>query len=84
MSNKEPGMFYNTNKLNKIFAVISVIFLISVLWLFLDDYIRPWKAFQLKGMDIEKEVTQKKIQEIDSTIDKKEVAQVEADIKAET
>lgn len=84
MSNKEPGMFYNTNKLNKIFAVISVIFLISVLWLFLDDYIRPWKAFQLKGMDIEKEVTQKKIQEIDSTIDKKEVTQVETEIKAET
>jgi len=41
---REPGMAYDTKLLNKIFAVISVVFLLVTIWVVLDDYIRPWKA----------------------------------------
>ena len=49
---KEPGMAYDTKKLNKIFAVLAVLLLFAVLWMFVDDYLRPWKAVQLKAIDI--------------------------------
>lgn len=48
-------MAYNMRKLNKVFAFFSVIFLMSVVWVFLDDYIRPWKAVQIEALKIKKE-----------------------------
>ena len=52
----EPGMAYNTKRLNKVFAVLSIVFLFVVIWLILDDYIRPWKGFQVKALKIKQEV----------------------------
>ena len=46
----EPGMAYNMDKLNKVFAFLSVVFLITVFWVFLDDYTRPWKKYQLEAL----------------------------------
>ena len=64
MSKKlEPGMAYNTKTLNKVFAFLSVVFLISVIWVFLDDYIRPWKAVQLKAMQIKRDKISLKLEE---------------------
>ena len=70
MSKKyEPGMAFNMKLLNKVFAVLSVLFLITVIWVFLDDYLRPWKAVQVEGMKIKKQKLladlQKEKQEID-------------------
>jgi cytochrome c2 len=50
---KEPGMAYDTKKLNKIFTFLALLLLFAVLWVFLDDYIRPWKAVQMKAIDIQ-------------------------------
>ena len=36
--NKEPGMAFNMPKLHKIMAVLSFIFFITTVWVFLDDY----------------------------------------------
>jgi len=66
-------MAYNTATLNKVFAVLSVLFLLVVIWVVLDDYIRPWKAVQVKAMDIEKQVLAKKIKEIEGGIDAQEL-----------
>jgi len=66
---REPGMAYNTKTLNKIFAVIAVIFFITVLWMFLDDFIRPWKAVQIKSLDVEREVLSAKIAAEEKGID---------------
>ena len=53
MSKKhEPGMAYDMKKLNKVFAFLSIIFLAVTFWVFLDDFVRPWKAVQLKGMKV--------------------------------
>lgn len=79
---REPGMAYDTKVLNKIFAVISVVFLFVVIWMFLDDYIRPWKAVQIKALDIEKQKIQEKIKEIDGSIDGEKLKEVKAQIAA--
>ena len=56
MSKKtEPGMAYDMKKLNKVFAFLAVGFLVSVFWVFLDDYTRPWKKYQLEALKIRNE-----------------------------
>jgi len=73
---REPGMAYDTKVLNKIFAVVSVLFLFVTIWVVLDDYIRPWKAIQVKALDIEKQKIQEKIKEIDGSIDGKKIKEI--------
>ena len=79
---REPGMAYDTKVLNKIFAVISVIFLFVIIWMVFDDYIRPWKAVQVKALDIEKQKILEKIKEIDGSIDSEKLNEVKASIVA--
>jgi mono/diheme cytochrome c family protein len=78
---KEPGMAYNTKTLNKVFAGLSIVFLITVIWTFMDDYIRPWKFVQIKGLDIAKEVTAAKLKEMEGKIDSAEVLSIKEKIK---
>lgn len=79
---REPGMAYDTKVLNKIFAVISVVFLLVVIWMVFDDYIRPWKAVQVKALDIEKQKIQEKIKEIDGSIDGNKLKELKAQIES--
>lgn len=79
---REPGMAYDTKVLNKIFAVISVCFLLVVIWMIFDDYIRPWKAVQVKALDIEKQKIQEKIKLIDGSIDGKKLQEAKDKISA--
>jgi mono/diheme cytochrome c family protein len=78
---KEPGMAYNTKTLNKIFAVISVVFLFAVVWMVLDDYIRPWKQVQIKALDIEQGVLAKNVALAEESIDGQAVAKLEEAIE---
>ncbi|MFP5458400.1 MAG: c-type cytochrome [Bacteriovoracia bacterium] len=77
---REPGMAYNISTLNKVFAVLSVLLLLTVIWVVLDDYIRPWKAVQIKAMDIEKQVISKKVKEIEGSLDAKAVNEAQAKV----
>lgn len=79
---REPGMAYDTKVLNKIFAVLSVTFLLVTIWMIFDDYIRPWKAVQIKALDIEKQKIQEKIKEIDGSIDGQKIKEIKAKIAA--
>ena len=79
---REPGMAYDTKVLNKIFAVLSVTFLLVTIWMIFDDYIRPWKAVQVKALDIEKQKIQEKIKEIDGSIDGNKLKEIKAKIAA--
>ncbi|MBP9674144.1 MAG: c-type cytochrome, partial [Bacteriovoracaceae bacterium] len=74
----EPGMAYNTKKLNKIFAILSLVFLFSVLWMFLSDYIRPWKAVQIKALQVKKEVLTEQIQTEEKSLDQKKIDEIHA------
>ena len=78
----EPGMAYNTKRLNKVFAVLSIVFLFVVIWLILDDYIRPWKGFQVKALKIKQEVLNKQLRELAGEIKPEEVQKLKARIAA--
>jgi cbb3-type cytochrome oxidase cytochrome c subunit len=77
---REPGMAYDTKVLNKIFAVVSVIFLLVTVWMVFDDYIRPWKAIQVKALDIEKQKIQEKVKEIDGSLDGAKIKEIKNNI----
>ncbi len=82
MSKKhEPGMAYDMNKLNKIFAFLSILLLITTFWVFLDDFVRPWKAVQLKGMKVTQAKIDAKLAEQAKKIDAKKEAEIEARIE---
>lgn len=81
MSKKiEPGMAYDMSKLNKIFAFLSILLLLTVFWVFLDDYLRPWKAVQIKAMKIKREKIDEKLAEAEKNIDQKELTELEANL----
>jgi len=79
---REPGMAYDTKVLNKIFAVLSVSFLLVTIWMIFDDYIRPWKAVQVKALDIEQQKIQEKIKEIDGSLDGQKLKDAKAKIES--
>jgi len=78
---REPGMAFDMKVLNKIFAALSVSFLLVTIWMIFDDYIRPWKAVQVKALDIEKQKIQEKIKEIDGSIDGAKLKEAKAKIE---
>ena len=69
----EPGMAFDMKKLNKIFAFLSVIFLMTTVWVFLDDYIRPWKAVQIKALQIKRAKLEAKIKKAQEGMDEKKL-----------
>lgn len=78
MSKKhEPGMAYDMKKLNKIFAFLSIGLLAVTFWVFLDDFVRPWKAVQIKGMKITQKKIDEKIAAANKKIDDKKIAEIE-------
>jgi mono/diheme cytochrome c family protein len=78
MSKKhEPGMAFDIKKLNKIFAFLSIIFLITVVWVFLDDFIRPWKGVQIKAMQIKREKLLKKLEKANKAVDANKIKGLE-------
>ncbi len=79
---KEPGMAYNMKTLNKVFAILSVVFLIAIVWVVLDDYIRPWKVVQVKGMKVKGEVLKEKILAEEKSIDSEKLAEVKSNIES--
>ena len=47
--------YYRIGNLNKWFMISCVIFFLSLIWTFVDDYFREWKGYQraYRGMEIE-------------------------------
>lgn len=45
--------YYNIFKLNRVFAISSILFLILLIWTFADDYDRTWKTHQSEFRQIE-------------------------------
>ncbi|MBL7665597.1 MAG: c-type cytochrome [Bacteriovoracaceae bacterium] len=81
---REPGMAYNMKTLNKVFAVLSIVFMFATVWMVLDDYIRPWKAVQVKALEIKKKVLLEKVKAEETSIDGEKVkAAQEAIVAAE-
>jgi cytochrome c2 len=77
----EPGMAYNINGLHRIFAVLSTILLFAVLWMLLDDFIRPWKMVQMKGMKVEGEILTQRIEAEKKKISKAKLKELTENLK---
>ena len=45
--------FYNILKLNKLFGISSIVFLLLLVWTFADDYDRNWKDYQREFRQLE-------------------------------
>lgn len=80
--NNEPGMAYNMKKLNKVFAILSVLFLVTVVWVFLDDYLRPWKAVQIEAMKIRREKISEQIEEQEKKLDQVKLEKLQGEMKS--
>jgi mono/diheme cytochrome c family protein len=81
MSKKlEPGMAFDTAKLNKIFAFLSLIFLATTFWIFLDDYLRPWKKIQVDAMKIRQQKLDIQIAEENKKISAEKLAESQSKI----
>ena len=79
--NKEPGMAYSMPKLHKIMAVLSFIFFVTTVWVFLDDYIRPWKAIQIEALQIKRRHTEEAIKAASKEMDSKKLAELQTNLK---
>jgi mono/diheme cytochrome c family protein len=71
--NKEPGMAFSMSKLHKIMAVLSFIFFVSTVWVFLDDYIRPWKAIQVEALQIKRRHADEALKAAEKELDAKKL-----------
>jgi mono/diheme cytochrome c family protein len=78
----EPGMAYDMKKLNKVFAFLSVLLLVTVGWVFLDDYLRPWKKVQIEAEAIKQKKLEEKINEEAKKINDKQLAELEGALKS--
>ena len=60
--------YYNVLKLNKWFALSSILFTAIRILVFADDYNRPWKKYQIEFRDIEIEKVKKDIKSEDAAL----------------
>ena len=61
MDYKNDERYWNINLLNKWFAISSILFLISIIWMFLDDNDDEFKTYQRDFRKLETQVTQQKL-----------------------
>jgi len=61
--------FYKKESLIKAFGVLSIVMLVSTLWMVLDDYGREWKGYQAEFMALKKGRAEKALEEAKAQID---------------
>ena len=74
---KRKGVYArDIDKLNIIFAAVTIASLLSVVWMIWDDYAREWKRYQRQFQVIEQEVTQQQLANEQASINQTELAQL--------
>ena len=63
MDYKNDERYWNIKLLNKWFAISSILFLISIAWMFLDDNDDEFKVYQRNFRKIEAQITKDKLNE---------------------
>lgn len=59
-------------------AILSFIFFVTVVWVFLDDYMRPWKGYQIEALKIKRRHLDAQIKEASKNIDAAKLAELKA------
>lgn len=60
--------YYNISKLNLLFAVVSIVLLVSLIGLFVHDYSREWKKYQQEFRKLEAEKTKSLLAGAETTL----------------
>ena len=63
MDYKNDERYWNIKLLNKWFAISSILFLISIAWMFLDDNDDEFKVYQRTFRKIESQISAQKLQD---------------------
>ena len=61
MDYKNDERYWNINLLNKWFAISSILFLLSIMWMFVHDNDDEFKEYQRDFRKLEAQVTQSKL-----------------------
>ena len=80
MAEKSPEL-YNLKKITVWFAVASVLLLISLVWMVMQDSIRDWKDYQKKFMAYSRTKAQEELAAAQKKIDQKQLAALEESLK---
>ena len=62
MDYKNDERYWNINLLNKWFAISSILFLISIVWMFLDDNDDEFKVYQRNFRKLEASISKNKLE----------------------
>ena len=73
---------YNVDRTNMVFAITSVMLVISMFWMVWDDYDREWKRLQREAMAMEEYKTQALIGKEQKNIDADALKQLEDELSA--
>ncbi len=65
----QDDRFYKSKTLLKVFGISSIVMLVFTLWMILDDFGRPWKAYQLEFFKLKKDKYEKNITAAQQAID---------------
>ncbi|MEK8023172.1 MAG: c-type cytochrome [Candidatus Hydrogenedentota bacterium] len=81
MAEKGEQRYYVMSRVNRVFAISSIIMFATFIWMFVDDYDREWKHFQreFRKLDISKTRDVLSSADLQNAVDA--VAQVEADLE---
>ena len=63
MFNKKDERYWDIHLLNKWFAITSILFVISMVWMFIDDNDDDFKQYQKTFRQMEVEISKKKLNE---------------------
>jgi cytochrome c2/peptidoglycan hydrolase CwlO-like protein len=80
MPPKSPSL-YNLNKTTVIFAIASVVLLIGLVWMVVQDSSREWKDWQRKFMDYSRQQAEAQLAESRKKVDQKKLEELQASVK---
>ena len=70
---KNDERYWDINLLNKWFAISSIIFLVCTVWVFVDDNDDEFKDYQREFRKMQIQVSQKKLEEQVSEVEKERI-----------
>jgi len=74
MNYKNDERYWNIKLLNKWFAISSILFLLSIVWMFLNDNDDEFKTYQRDFRKLETEISQSKLlEELDKVASERDV-----------
>src|SRR5688572_15355879 len=81
MATEKHDRNYDVRDLNKVFAVGSLVLLVTVILMIVDDYSREWKDVQRRFARDETSRTEREIREAEKALNSADMKRLQADLK---